>query len=293
MSTQSNGKRGAAAAKLQPVSTSMGEQGPQADSPRTTPIAVKRPKVWSVQMSTKARRTTNPIRAIVDKIMTQKRAPIPGKPTIPLSLGDPCAFGNLSAPDVLNDAMVKAITEKGHNGYGASAGSVPAREAIAARYSRSGRVTYAAEDVIIASGCSGALEIVVNGMLNEGDNMLVPRPGFPLYQVLAEAQGACVKHYDLLAARNWQADLEHMERLIDGRTKCILVNNPSNPCGSVYPREHLAAILAIAERHLLPVIADEIYAEMCFPGFEMVCAARRRAASPALCPRLAARPSRA
>jgi len=95
----------------------------------------------------------------------------------------------------------------------------------------------------------------------------VPRPGFPLYQVLAESQGGSVREYDLLPQHNWQADLAQMEGLIDGRTRAIVVNNPSNPCGSVFPREHLLGMLAIAERHKLPIIADEIYGEMTFEGF--------------------------
>lgn len=165
----------------------------------------KRAKTWHVPMSSKAQRTTNPIRSIVDKIMMQKREPIPGKPMIPLSLGDPCSFGNLNAPDVMTEAVVKIIQEKKHNGYGASPGINSAREAIAQKFSTP-NCKYKMDDIIIGSGCSGALEIALCGLLDDGDNVLVPRPGFPLYQVLAESHGAHVKQYDLLPEKNWQAD---------------------------------------------------------------------------------------
>lgn len=234
----------------------------RAEGESTAPIA-KRSKAWHVPMSLKAKRTANPIRAIMEKITSQKREPIPGKPVIPLSLGDPTAFGNLQAPEVLNETLVSLIREGKCNGYGASSGLESARAAIATRYSTE-HCHYAASDVVIASGCSGALEIAINGLVDEGDNVLVPRPGFPLYQVLAEAQGGHVREYALLPDLGWQADLANLESLIDERTKAVVINNPSNPCGSVMPREHLLAMLAIAERHRLPVIADEIYAEMAF-----------------------------
>jgi len=224
---------------------------------------VKKQKTWHVPMSLKAKRTTNPIRAVMDKITSQKREPIPGKPQISLSLGDPTAFGNLQAPQVLNETMISLIRDAKSNGYGASMGLDDARAAVAQRFSTA-RCAYKSSDVIIASGCSGALEIVINGMVDEGDDILVPRPGFPLYQVLAESQGARVREYPLLADKGWQADLAQLESLVTPRTKAIVVNNPSNPCGSVFPREHLMSILAIAERHKLPIIADEIYGEMAF-----------------------------
>lgn len=227
---------------------------------------VKRAKTWHVKMSLKAQRTTNPIRAIMEKITSQKNKPIPGKPVIPLSLGDPTAFGNLHAPEVLNETVIGLIREAKNNGYGASAGLDAARAAIAKSFSTE-HCSYLSTDILIASGCSGALEIAINGLVNEGDNLLVPKPGFPLYQVLAESQGGAVREYNLLPEEGWQADLEQMEALIDHRTKAIVVNNPSNPCGSVFPREHLLGMIAIAERHKLPLIADEIYGEMAFDGF--------------------------
>lgn len=117
---------------------------------------------------------------------------------------------------------------------------------------------------MICSGCSGALDLCVTVLADEGQNILMPRPGFSLYQTLAMSKGIECRYYDLLPEKNWEIDLAHLESLVDGRTAAIVVNNPSNPCGSVYSREHLLDILRVAEKTRVPIIADEIYADMAF-----------------------------
>lgn len=97
-----------------------------------------------------------------------------------------------------------------------------------------------------------------------GTNILVPRPGFPLYQTLASQIGVEIRFYNLLADQNWEIDLDDLQDQIDGKTVAIIYNNPSNPCGSVYSRRHIEDFLSIAERHHIPIIADEIYDELVF-----------------------------
>jgi len=123
-------------------------------------------------------------------------------------------------------------------------------------------------------------------LANPGQNILVPRPGFAIYRTLAEGLGIQVKYYDLLVRisaksgatlfnldffcrqpdRQWEVDLAQLESVIDTRTAAIIVNNPSNPCGSVFSREHLSAIIEIAEQNRVPIIADEIYEHFVFKG---------------------------
>jgi tyrosine aminotransferase len=158
------------------------------------------------------------------------------------------------------------------------------------------------DDVVITSGCSGAIEIAIGVLANEGDNILIPAPGFSIYQTICEHKGVEAKFYRLLVRtflspfrlrffffffyllltllpfsslssshctqpeREWEVDLAHLESLINAKTKAILVNNPSNPCGSVYSKEHLEDILAIAAKHRIPIIADEIYGGLVFEG---------------------------
>lgn len=217
-------------------------------------------RVWNVVPSEFSMLTTNPIRKIVDNIKKPENS---DKSLIPLSLGDPTVFGNFKCPDVLVETIVHNVRSMKHNGYIHSAGTETAREAIAQAYG-SPAAPLTKDDIVIASGCSGAIDIALTGLLNPGDNILLPKPGFPLYQVICDAHKINCKFYDLLPEKNWQADLAQLESLIDENTKAILVNNPSNPCGSVYSKEHLEQILAVADHHKLPIIADEIYGDMVF-----------------------------
>ncbi|ORX74675.1 Tyrosine/nicotianamine aminotransferase [Linderina pennispora] len=106
---------------------------------------------------------------------------------------------------------------------------------------------------------------MTSGVLcNEGQNILLPRPGFCLYNTVAGSRNIETRLYNLQADKNWEVDLAHMESLIDDKTACVLINNPSNPCGSNFTKAHLNAILAVCERHQIPLISDEIYADMVF-----------------------------
>jgi tyrosine aminotransferase len=219
---------------------------------------------WIVSASETTKRTTNPIRAIVDAIKFPEDKT---KEVIPLSLGDPTVFGNFKTPEILVNAIKTNLDDYSCNGYVHSAGMPSARAAIAARYTTE-VAPLTEDDVVIASGCSGALDLAITCLCNEKSNILVPRPGFALYATLAMSKGVDVRHYSLLPDKRWEADLAELESLIDENTSAMVVNNPSNPCGSVYTEEHLRAILAIAERHRIPVIADEIYGNMVFSGSE-------------------------
>lgn len=118
--------------------------------------------------------------------------------------------------------------------------------------------------MILASGCSHAIDLCICVLAKHGQNILIPRPGFPLYKTLTSVYGVQYKQYNLLAEKNWSIDLEHLESLIDENTAAIVVNNPSNPCGSVYSVHHLLQILDLAERYRKPIIADEIYDKFVF-----------------------------
>lgn len=215
---------------------------------------------WNVPASDFSTLCSNPIRKIVDNI---KKPTTSTKSLIPLSLGDPTVFGNLHCPDVLVQAIVRNTRSMQHNGYIHSAGSEAARRAIAQHFGNT-QAPLTMDDIIIASGCSGAIEIALRGLLNPGDNILLPKPGFPLYQALCEAHKIECRFYNLKPDCNWEADLEHMQSLIDDNTRALLVNNPSNPCGSVYSKPHLEDILTLAQSNKVPIIADEIYGDMVF-----------------------------
>ncbi|CAM9110050.1 unnamed protein product, partial [Phaeothamnion confervicola] len=220
---------------------------------------------WAtISTSRRSARTLNPIRRIVDNLVPPKNS---DKEIIPLSLGDPTVFGNLAAPPELTEAVARHLNNGTANGYSHSAGAAASRAAIAAAYG-SPAAPLTADDIFIASGCSGSLDLVMSALMDAGDNILLPRPGFPLYQAScrpASKQNCLIcRFYRLLPDRGWEADLAHLSSLVDANTRAILVNNPSNPCGSVYSESHLRAILAVAEAHRIPVISDEIYGSMAF-----------------------------
>ncbi|KAI8811634.1 pyridoxal phosphate-dependent transferase [Cladochytrium replicatum] len=215
-----------------------------------------------LETSKVARRTKNPIRDIVDNF---KVVPNPAKKFIPLSLGDPSVFGNFHPHKSTTDALVNAVQSGKANGYPPSTGHEIAREAVAQFYTRP-EAPLTSKDVILASGCSDALNICIGAIGSEGQNILLPKPGFSLYETLCSSKAIECRFYNLLPHKSWEADISHLESLIDTNTAAILINNPSNPCGSVYTEAHLRDILVVAERHNLPIISDEIYADMVFSG---------------------------
>eukprot|EP00090_Calanus_glacialis_P032098 TRINITY_DN53259_c0_g1_i1.p1 TRINITY_DN53259_c0_g1~~TRINITY_DN53259_c0_g1_i1.p1 ORF type:complete len:524 (-),score=99.28 TRINITY_DN53259_c0_g1_i1:373-1944(-) len=217
---------------------------------------------WKVNASVVAKNTFNPIRNILE---TMTITPCPSKKMISLSIGDPTVFKNLNPAVEVVEAMHKSLDSGIHNGYGPSTGFIESRQAVAEHVSvPGGEVT--ADDVILCSGCSCALDIAISTLADEGQNILVPRPGFPLYTTLSAGLGIQTREYNLLPNQDWEVDLDHMESLIDENTAAIIVNSPSNPCGSVFSIAHLKEILAIAEAYKVPIIADEIYDNFVFPG---------------------------
>ena len=230
---------------------------------------------WFLPMSLAADSTLNPIRAIVDRIRLPSHHA--NKPLIPLSIGDPTTFGNLDIPSNLVDTLIANLQSKRYNGYAPSTGSLPARQAVATRYAYPSQwspatmelgnaASLTTADVIITSGCSGALTIAIEALCNPSHNILLPRPGFSLYRTICGRNNIQPRFYNLRSDSAWEVDLAQLESLIDADTAAILVNNPSNPNGSNWSLQHIRAILDIAERYHLPVIADEVYADMVFEG---------------------------
>eukprot|EP00871_Galdieria_phlegrea_P004909 jgi/Galph1/5419/GphlegSOOS_G4062.1 len=218
-------------------------------------------KRWNVRCSLRAARTVNPIRELVQGMSVR---PNPEKKLIQLSVGDPTVFGNLKVPREAVETLSQIILNQSENSYSNSLGQEAARQAIAERFS-SRHHSLTKDNVILTCGASGALELIFSALCNEGDNVLVPRPGFPLFKTLLENLGVQVRYYDLDPYHQWQAQVEQLVHLVDHRTVALVVNNPSNPCGSVYSYSHMMEILQVAQRLCLPIVADEVYAYMTFP----------------------------
>lgn len=218
---------------------------------------------WEAPSSARARSVFNPIRDVVDTLKIPQ-APA-DKPMIPLSLGDPTVFGNLGMHTTTQEALLQGLASSKFNGYGPSVGLLSARESIASVHSTP-EAPLTADDVVLTSGGSGAINLCIQSCADEGDNILVPQPGFPLYATIASTYGIQIRHYNLLPERSWEADLEQLETLVDARTRLLVLNNPANPTGSVFSRGHLQQLLDFARRHHLVVLSDEIYGKMVFSG---------------------------
>ncbi|KAG6462819.1 tyrosine aminotransferase [Manduca sexta] len=219
---------------------------------------------WHVQASKLSLMTSNPIREVVENL---KLTPNPDKPFITLSIGDPTCFGNFRPSNLTLNAVKDSLRVKESWNYGQTVGNLKARQAVAEYYSAR-QNSVSANDVVLCSGCSHAIDIVISVIASPGQNILVPRPGYMIHKTIGEGLGIKMKYYDLLPDCNWEVDLEHLENQIDGNSVAIVINNPSNPCGSVYTKDHLREILKIASKYRVPVIADEIYENFVFSGYK-------------------------
>lgn len=183
--------------------------------------------------------------------------------------GDPTTFGNLEVARETLDAVRESLENGKFNGYGHSTGLLEARAAVC-EYVKDVQGQVEPNDVVLCSGCSSSLDMCIAVLAGPGQNILIPRPGFSIYRTLALGHGVECRSYDLLPDRNWEADLQQIESLIDQNTAALVVTNPSNPCGSVFTRKHLQNIVNLAEKYFVPIIADEIYEHFVFPGIEYV-----------------------
>jgi tyrosine aminotransferase len=164
--------------------------------------------------------------------------------------------------------------------YTNAIGTPEGRQAIAHYHSHPHYLYNPEEDIVIANGCSGALELILSALLDPSDSetpvLLIPEPGFPLYRVIAEASGATVVAYPLCPMEKWQVDITKLHFIIQRIQKqksCgakpmvirgIVVNNPSNPTGAVYCAYHLRQIVQLCSEYHIPIIADEIYGDLVF-----------------------------
>jgi aspartate/methionine/tyrosine aminotransferase len=180
-----------------------------------------------------------------------------------LNIGDPVAFGFQPPPHLI--AAAQRAMQDGHNGYVPSSGIASAREAVAADYTARG-VSVSPDRVLITTGTSEAIDLALSALVNDGDEVLVPLPTYPLYTaVLAKINGQ-PRYYRTDPQRGWAPDIDHVRSLVTPRTRVLVVIDPNNPTGAVYPTSIRRALIELAERHGLTIVADEVYTELAFDG---------------------------
>jgi alanine-synthesizing transaminase len=180
-----------------------------------------------------------------------------------LNIGDPIPFG-FKTPAHLVDAVSRAVRD-GHNGYTPSVGVPAAREAVASEYARRG-MPVGVDRVVLTSGTSEGIELALGALADAGDEVLVPTPTYPLYTAVLAKIGARAVYYRTDPDRDWLPDLDDVRRLVTAATRAIVVIDPNNPTGAMYPASTRRALIEIADRSGVPILADEVYSELGFDG---------------------------
>ncbi len=200
--------------------------------------------------------------AIRDVMLIAEQARAAGKKLLSLNIGDPLLYDFPTPPHIIAAAH-RAMLD-GRNGYAPSAGVPEALEAIRAEAERDGIRNV--QDVFTNSGVSEGIELAIAALTDPGENILLPSPGYPLYDAALLSVGAEGVPYRLDESNGWQPDLDDMARQINPKTRAIVVINPNNPTGAVYSVATLRGILELAARHGLVIFADEIYSKMVLDG---------------------------
>ena len=190
-----------------------------------------------------------------------------GYEIISLNIGNPALFG-FRTPETMRLAMIENFPDS--EGYCHQKGIFPAREAIVMQQQGRGVSGVTAEDVFIGNGVSELIDIALRALLNEGDEVLVPSPDYPLWTAAVNLNRGKAVHYPCRPERDFVPDPQEIESLITPRTRAIVIVNPNNPTGAVYPREVLTAIARLAERRGLVLLCDEIYDQITYDGAEFV-----------------------
>ncbi|WP_010478796.1 pyridoxal phosphate-dependent aminotransferase [Thermococcus zilligii] len=202
--------------------------------------------------------------AIRDVVLPARELEKKGIKVISLNIGDPGKY-DFQPPEHMIEAYCRALRE-GHNYYGPSEGLLEMREAVVQREKRKNGVDITPDDVRVTAAVTEALQLIFGGLLDPGDNILVPSPGYPPYTGLVKFYGGIPNEYETIEENGWQPDIEDMRKRINERTKAIAVINPNNPTGALYEKKTLREILDLAGEYDLPVISDEIYDLMTYEG---------------------------
>jgi len=189
-----------------------------------------------------------------------------GHRILKLNLGNPAPFG-FDAPDVIMRDMIQALPYA--QGYSDSQGILPARRAVVTRYELvEGFPRFDVDDVYLGNGVSELISLVLQALLDNGDQVLIPAPDYPLWTASTSLAGGTPVHYLCDETQGWQPDIADMESKITERTKALVVINPNNPTGAVYGREVLGQIAELARKHQLLLLADEIYDKILYDDAE-------------------------
>ena len=190
-----------------------------------------------------------------------------GKTILKLNIGNPAPFGFTAPEEVIQDMRDNIVDCQG---YSDSRGIFSARKAIM-QYAQIKQIPgVTMKDVFTGNGASELIQLSLNALLNSGDEVLIPSPDYPLWTACTNLAGGTAVHYICDEQSDWYPDIADIESKITPKTKAIVVINPNNPTGALYPRELLERIVDVARRHELIIFSDEIYDRLVMDGEEHI-----------------------
>ncbi|KAJ4781818.1 Tyrosine aminotransferase [Rhynchospora pubera] len=203
------------------------------------------------------------IRGTLSKVIASVEETGP-RPLIQLGHGDPSPFPSFRTTPIAEDAIVEAVKSAQYNHYSPSSGLLPARRAVAEYLSKDIPYKLSSDDIFLTAGCAQAIDIVIAALARPDANILLPRPGFPLYEARCTLYNVEMRRFDLIPEHGWELDLDQVEKLTDENTVAIVLINPNNPSGSVLKYQHMEEIAKTARKLGIMVISDEAYGHLTF-----------------------------
>lgn len=195
-----------------------------------------------------------------------------GHKIIKLNIGNPAPWG-LEAPEEIVQDVIRNLPAS--QGYCDSKGLFAARKAVMQQCQQQGIPNVTVDDVFIGNGVSELVQMAVQGLINDGDEVLIPAPDFPLWSAVVSLAGGTPVHYRCDEASDWQPDIADMRAKTTSRTRAVVVINPNNPTGAVYEADVLDAIVGLARERDMVIFADEIYDKITYDGAEYIPMATR------------------
>ncbi|GAA3452557.1 pyridoxal phosphate-dependent aminotransferase [Dactylosporangium matsuzakiense] len=192
-----------------------------------------------------------------------KRMEADGHHILKLNIGNPAPFGFEAPEEILQDVILNLPAA---HGYGDSKGLLSARRAVVQYYQQKDVTGVDIEDVYLGNGVSELIVMALQALLDNGDEVLIPSPDYPLWTASVSLCGGRPVHYLCDESNEWMPDVDDIAAKVTSRTKAIVVINPNNPTGAVYSRAMLERIAEVARRHNLIVFSDEIYDKILFDG---------------------------
>ncbi|KAJ4958226.1 hypothetical protein NE237_025337 [Protea cynaroides] len=221
-------------------------------------------KKWGFQANQKLSTAADNIIEVVHSKIRNEIDEDDQRPIIPFGYGDPSFSPLFRTSQIAEDAVVEALRSAKFNSYSPPLGVPQARRGIAEYLSKDLPYKLSPDDVFVTSGATQAIEIILTVLARPGANILLPRPGYSVYEARAACSNLEVRHFDLLPEKGWEADLDAVEAIADENTVAMVIINPGNPCGNVCSYQHLEKVAKTARKLGIMVISDEVFGHLIF-----------------------------